>query len=139
MPELPEVETVIKKLNKQIKGLEIIDFKPIYLPIIHNDLNFVSKIVGQKILDIKRIGKYLIFILTDHIMVGHLRMEGKFFIKDLNEKIEKHEHLIFYLSNGKTLRYDDTRKFGRFTIEDKIDDLTKLHALRNVGTDALLL
>lgn len=139
MPELPEVETVIRYLKQEILNETITNFRPLYLPIIENDQKFIKKIKGQKINDIKRIGKYLIFILDNNIMVGHLRMEGKFYLKNKNDEVDKHEHLIFELSSGRELRYHDTRKFGRFHLEPLIDDLSLLHSLRNTGPDALLI
>jgi formamidopyrimidine-DNA glycosylase len=46
-------------------------------------------------------------------------MEGKYFIKEHNEEINKHEHVIFEFSDGTDLRYHDTRKFGRMNLVKK--------------------
>jgi len=46
-------------------------------------------------------------------------MEGKYYVKDHNEKIEKHEHIIFEFSDGVDLRYADVRKFGRMCLVKK--------------------
>lgn len=113
MPELPEVETVRRVLEEQLIGQEIIDIKINYEKMILNDINyFISNIKNNKINSISRKGKFLIFKLKDINLVSHLRMEGKYFLKDHDMPILRHEHVIFYLSNGKTLRYHDTRKFG---------------------------
>ena len=63
----------------------------------------------------------MIFDLDGYYLLSHLRMEGKYFIKPLNESIAKHEHVIFTLSDNTTLRYHDTRKFGRMKLIKKED------------------
>ena len=78
-------------------------------------------------------GKYLIFELTDYYLVSHLRMEGKFFIKNINDEIVKHEHVIFTLDD-KSLRYHDTRKFGKMYLVEK-DKLFIDTPLNNIGKD----
>ena len=134
MPELPEVETVKNVLKKSLLGKTINRVEIRYKGIIETNINeFNKNIVGEKFIDIKRLGKYLIFELTDYYLVSHLRMEGKYFIKGLNDKIEKHEHIIFYLDDI-TLRYHDTRKFGRMYLVDK-DKLYTDTPLSHIGKE----
>lgn len=64
------------------------------------------------------------FELDDYYLISHLRMEGKYFIKDLNEILNKHDHVIFTLDNKEELRYNDTRKFGKMYLVKK-DELEK--------------
>lgn len=124
MPELPEVETVRRTLLLAIQYETIQDVFAIYEPIVVGDFQiFRTKLIGQQIINIDRKGKYLIFVLTNDIMIIHLRMEGKFYLK-ANEPLEKHEHVIFQLSN-KQLRYHDVRKFGKISIHDKARYLTE--------------
>ena len=119
MPELPEVETVKNTLKKQILGKKIEKIKILYDGIIATDLEaFKKNIVGETFIDIDRRGKFLIFELTHYYLVSHLRMEGKYFVKPFEDKIEKHEHVIFYLDDC-TLRYHDTRKFGKMYLVSK--------------------
>ena len=119
MPELPEVETVKEKLKKELLNKRINDVKVLYNGIIATDLDFFkNNIVNQKIKNITRRGKFLIFELTDFYLVSHLRMEGKYFIKNKDDEIVKHEHVIFYFDNF-SLRYHDTRKFGKMYLVDK--------------------
>jgi formamidopyrimidine-DNA glycosylase len=134
MPELPEVETVRRTLESVIQGDEIIAVDCIYSKLITSDLEaFKKNIIHQKIIRIDRMGKYLIFILTDYAMIIHLRMEGKFFIKK-DEQIMKHEHVIFHLKSGKTLRYHDVRKFGTITLHSLSDYLT-IYPLSELGKE----
>ncbi|MDY0210107.1 MAG: DNA-formamidopyrimidine glycosylase [Acholeplasma sp.] len=116
MPELPEVETVKETLKTRILGLKIVDIE-IYYPKMMSD-NTKSLLVNQTILDISRLGKYLIFNLDDYDLISHLRMEGRYYIKT-DEPVLKHEHVVFKLSNGQQLRYHDTRKFGTFDLRIK--------------------
>ena len=133
MPELAEVQTVRDTLKKQVLHKKIKDIKILYDKIIENDIEyFKNNLVDHEFIDIKRKGKYLIFETNDKYLISHLRMEGKYFIKVVNEEIQKHEHIIFYFDDF-TLRYHDTRKFGRMKLINKedIDDYFK-----NVGPDA---
>ena len=130
MPELPEVETVKNTLKKQILGKRIKNIKILYDGIIATNHNDFKNIIGQDIVDIKRRGKFLIFVLNDYYLVSHLRMEGKYFIKDKSMPIIKHEHIIFDLGDSE-LRYHDTRKFGRMYLvtKDKLYTDTPLNKL----------
>ena len=113
MPELPEVETVKNELKKKVLRKKIRDIKILYDGIIATNLDeFKNNILNEEIIDIKRRGKFLIFELNNYYLVSHLRMEGKYFIKDNSEPILKHEHIVFYFDDF-TLRYHDTRKFGK--------------------------
>jgi len=121
MPELPEVETVKEILKTKLIALEVKDV------FIHHDkmiktsdvADFKNKVIGQKIVDIKRRGKYLIFELADYYLLSHLRMEGKFFYGDDGGFRDKHVHAEFLLCSGSWLRYEDVRKFGTFHLYEK--------------------
>lgn len=121
MPELPEVETVKNTLRNFIVNKRIVDIKVNYPRIIENDLDqFKQAVVNQKIIDLDRVGKYLIFVLEDTAFVSHLRMEGKYNILTKPE-FSKHDHIIFYLDDGTYLSYNDTRKFGRMVLSSRSD------------------
>lgn len=125
MPELPEVETVKNGLKQKILNKKITACKVLYSGIIAypDKETFIKEIVGQIINDIKRRGKFLIFELDDYYLVSHLRMEGKYFIKEPKEELNKHDHVIFELDNQEELRYNDTRKFGKMHLVKK-DELS---------------
>ncbi|MEG2322186.1 MAG: DNA-formamidopyrimidine glycosylase [Bacilli bacterium] len=123
MPELPEVETVketLKRtiLNRTIKKVDIFYEGMIEKP---SCSDFKKKIINQKIIDIKRRGKWLLFELNDYYLLSHLRMEGKYYLKQASDIITKHQHVIFYLDDERQLRYNDTRKFGRMYLLNKED------------------
>ncbi len=130
MPELPEVQTVLDTLESRIKDREIIDIKVLYEPIIEcSKRTFRKKLIGQHFRGFRRRGKYLLFEMDDLTLVSHLRMEGKYFILDEDYPLSKHDHVIFYLDDGKQLRYNDVRKFGRMEIIDKQDEYRDFHGL----------
>ena len=117
MPELPEVETVRNTLKNFVLNKKIESIDVIYPKIIEDDVEtFVNSCINQTINDIDRVGKYLVFKLDNIAFVSHLRMEGKYHYVDRNEPVNKHDHIIFNLDNGKQLRYNDTRKFGRIKL-----------------------
>lgn len=119
MPELPEVETVRRTLKNFIMDREIVDVHFLYPPIIDGDCQtFKEQVIHQKFQDIDRVGKYLIFKLDTTAFVSHLRMEGKYFICSKYQQLSKHDHVIFDLDDGSTLRYHDVRKFGRMKLVD---------------------
>lgn len=136
MPELPEVETVRrglldKVLNRVIKGIRVNYPKIIEYPSISL---FKKEIVGQKINDISRYGKWLIFVLDDFYLLSHLRMEGKYFIKSSKDVDLKHEHVIFELDDKTELRYMDVRKFGKMHLIPK-DKIKEIGPLKELGLE----
>ena len=117
MPEIAEVETVRNTLKKRILHKKIKKVEVYYEPMIESDIDaFKKNLVGESFIDIKRRGKWLIFETEHYYLLSHLRMEGKYFIKDKQEIKDKHEHVIFTFIDDTTLRYADTRKFGRMNL-----------------------
>ena len=114
MPELPEVETVKKVLLPIVKGHRILSIDVLRKSTIHGDVDsFCSSLINQTFLDISRIGKFLIFHLTnDFVIISHLRMEGKYYEFNENEENSKYSRVVFHLDNKKKLCYDDSRCFG---------------------------
>ena len=121
MPELPEVETVKNTLKRKLVNKRITNVKIYYDNIIeYPDVKTFSKnILNQKIIDMDRYGKWLIFVLEDYFLLSHLRMEGKYFFKNSNEDLNKHEHIVFTIEDKIELRYHDVRKFGKMLLIEK--------------------
>ncbi len=137
MPELAEVETVRNTLKKRILHKKIVDVKIIYGNIIQNDLEeFKKALINNEFKDIKRVGKWLLFELNDYYLLSHLRMEGKYFIKNREEEVLKHEHVIITFADHTDLRYHDTRKFGRMKIVKK-EDLKNTKEISKQGKEPL--
>lgn len=114
MPELPEVETVRLTLKNLIVGKTIEQVIIKYDKMIKgtDSITFQKLLTGETLHDIGRYGKYLFFYFNQVTLISHLRMEGKYFIKNNRDILEKHEHMIFNFTDGSSLRYHDTRKFG---------------------------
>ena len=113
MPELPEVETVRRGLEKLILGKKISSIEVHYPKMIKTDLGeFRKEVPGQVIESIGRRGKYLLFYLTDKVLISHLRMEGKYFYYPDQIPERKHAHVFIRFEDGGTLVYEDVRKFG---------------------------
>ncbi len=134
MPELPEVETVKNTLKPRVIGKRITNIK-----IYHNNIIaypevdiFTKNILNQKITDMSRYGKWLIFILEDYYLLSHLRMEGKYFFKNPKDQLSKHDHVVFTLDNNEELRYNDVRKFGKMYLIEK-DKIKEIGPLTELG------
>lgn len=112
MPELPEVETSVlairdKIINKKINNI-IIRERKLREPV-SDDLNLL---ITEKVIDIKRRGKYIIIFTTgDHEVIIHLGMSGSLTLINNSAEIIKHSHVDIVLDN-KTIRFNDPRKFG---------------------------
>jgi len=136
MPELPEVETVKRVLEKWVNGRVIKDVKFVYPNTVedYSEEEFRKLVVNQRINKINREGKFLLFVLDDYIMSSHLRMEGKYyygkskdgtlsdFVYDGNEdinKVKKHSCVLFLLDDNSVLIYHDVRKFGKIHVYNK--------------------
>ena len=114
MPELPEVETVKNVLIPIVKDRKILKIDVLRAGQIEGNVKeFVSNLQGQTFLDVSRIGKYLIFHLTNElVMLSHLRMEGKYYELLESDKDSKYARVVFHLDNRHKLCYDDSRCFG---------------------------
>lgn len=135
MPEIAEVETVRNTLKKRILNKKIKEVKVFYEPIIESNINdFKNNLIGQSFIDIKRRGKWLIFETENYYLLSHLRMEGKYFIKNINEIKEKHEHVFIIFDDNTTLRYCDTRKFGRMNLILK-EELSNTECIKKQGLE----
>ena len=76
-------------MHKKIKSIAIY-YNGILLD---SEDTFKNALIGREFIDIKRIGKWLLFETYTHYLLSHLRMEGKYFIKDESASIEKKEEV----------------------------------------------
>ena len=131
MPELPEVETVVRTLENEIEGCKIKEVLVSYPSIIHGVevKEFCSSLLGQEFVSFDRRGKYLIFRLTSKVLICHLRMEGKFYVAADDMSSDKHAHIALALDNNKFLVYHDVRKFGRMYLYNENEELEVLSSL----------
>ncbi len=123
MPELPEVETIARKLEPQLLGRTIkeADLRWSRTLAAPSPRKFKEQIKGQRITKVTRRAKYFILYLSSlrpgsgqaFSLLVHLRMSGDLYVRNSTIKPGKHDRLVLKLSGGKSLVFNDTRKFGR--------------------------
>lgn len=141
MPELPEVETVRRGLAPAMEGERFarveVRHRGLRWPIAKD---FEKRLTGATVVGLGRRAKYLLADLsTGDVLIMHLGMSGSFRIDrekpgefhHERSKDEKHDHVVFHLSNGKTVTFNDPRRFGsmKLVARAKIDDEPLLRAL----------
>ena len=137
MPELPEVETTVNSLNilknKKVINLDI-HTKKLRYPI---PLNALKKITNCKIINLRRIAKYVIidFEKSNSVII-HLGMSGRLKILKNKTIITKHDHIAFKFTGNRKLIFNDPRKFGFIDIV-KSDKINNIKYIKRLGLDAL--
>jgi formamidopyrimidine-DNA glycosylase len=115
MPELPEVETTLRGIEKHIIGETVrkvvVRTDKLRWPI---PVNLNSSLKGRSINSAERRAKYIFLNSDKGSLIVHLGMTGSLRVIDTNTPLQKHEHIDIQLTNGQVLRYKDPRKFGAF-------------------------
>lgn len=139
MPELPEVETIVKTLrplmvNKTIKDIDIFHDRMVK----PNVIQFKKALIGKSIQSIERIGKFILFFLTEGmVVISHLRMEGKYIeAKDPTIRLSRFARLVFSFNDGTRMIYDDMRKFGTFELANQSNYLNH-PSLKSLGKEPI--
>lgn len=117
MPELPEVETIKNVLQPHIVGRTITAVTVNNGNVIARPYaeEFAARLQGQTFTNFTRQGKFLTFhFASGDNVVLHLRMTGCLTVEPIDTACEKHTHIIFTLNDGNELRYEDSRRFGKF-------------------------
>jgi formamidopyrimidine-DNA glycosylase len=115
MPELPEVETTLRGIGpslrkKRVQGL-IVRQRRLRYPV---ETGSEAAVAGQRILDVRRRGKYLLVDLEQGGLLIHLGMSGSLRILAAETQPGPHDHIDLVLDNGSCLRLRDPRRFGIF-------------------------
>jgi formamidopyrimidine-DNA glycosylase len=117
MPELPEVETVVRGLRPDLTGRRVVSVDCTWPRMLVDwPLEaFAARLVGQRIDGLRRRGKYIICDLSDDSLLIHLKMTGRLYVAAPDESSEADRWLraTFGLDDGRELRFSDLRKFGR--------------------------
>lgn len=137
MPELPEVETITRELKACVIGKKFWNFEGKLPSVIKPSPEEVAKrIVGLRILDVRRRGKFIIFELEQKVkLVIHLRMTGRILWKKVRGK-EKFIRALFTFTDGTQLIYSDIRKFGRIWAYPE-NDYQKETGIARLGQEPL--
>ncbi|MFN8528990.1 MAG: bifunctional DNA-formamidopyrimidine glycosylase/DNA-(apurinic or apyrimidinic site) lyase [Anaerolineae bacterium] len=127
MPELPEVETVVRGLREPLIGRTIQGVWCDWSKSIRSaDLKaFEARIIGQTVRSIHRRAKYIVCQLDHDLLVVHLKMTGRLYVVDDEAVTESDRwaHVRLQLDGGKQLRFSDSRKFGFVTLVSTMDEV----------------
>jgi formamidopyrimidine-DNA glycosylase len=119
MPELPEVEHVVRALRAAITGQRIIsaELKLARIAPDSSALQFKRRLQGAVVKAVRRRGKYILIELDNNrVLLTHLRMTGKFVCLTIDQFLPRHAHVIFYLDDDRRLVFCDMRQFGRMIV-----------------------
>lgn len=128
MPELPEVETIVRDLKKSLQG------KTILKGIVHDAFllrqrqeDFVSRIKNQTIEKISRRGKaVIVHLASGEFLVIQLMMTGQLIVNGLQDK---HTRVVFIFSDGTKLLYNDQRRFGQLRVVARLNEVKHFNIL----------
>jgi formamidopyrimidine-DNA glycosylase len=122
MPELPEVETVARGLQRAIAGQKILSITLRKTDFIDNPEALERELPGRTIVRVERYGKFMLLRLSpgngtaadgETALLVHLGMTGALMPQAVSTPHAKHTHVVMALSDGRELRYVDPRRFGR--------------------------
>ena len=134
MPELPEVETIVRALRPALVGKTILSADLLWKRTLAapSPAAFKKRIKGQQILLVSRRAKFFALQLSTFDLLIHLRMSGDLLVKEGAYTPAKHDRLILTLSDDLSLVFNDARKFGRVWLTADPDEV-----LGNLGPEPL--
>ncbi len=124
MPELPEVETVVRGLRDVLPGRRIVEVRFGKTDFVDDAAAIFERVPGSRIQAVRRHGKFLVFDLLRNsdgakdslLLVIHLGMTGQLMVVAPETEIRAHTHAFFALDDGRELRFRDPRRFGRMLV-----------------------
>lgn len=126
MPELPEVETVVRGLRASLPGRRIVDVRFGKTDFIEDPVSLVEHLPGTRIAGISRLGKFVCVELNRDgplsvsdprsFLLIHLGMTGQLTTRKPADPVAPHTHGFFSLDDGRELRYTDIRRFGQILL-----------------------
>jgi formamidopyrimidine-DNA glycosylase len=129
MPELPEVETVVRGLRLSLPGRTVAEVRFGKSDFVDNPEEIADRLPGMRVLDVTRLGKFICIGLEAcaqsdtqiapslrSYLIIHLGMTGRLTVIHSRESITPHTHVFFALDDGRELRYTDIRRFGRMLL-----------------------
>jgi formamidopyrimidine-DNA glycosylase len=149
MPELPEVETVVRGLRRSILGRTILSVRLGKTDFIDDPVALEEHLPGRRIEVIERFGKFMLLRLsaaasdagvdpngnaTPAALLVHLGMTGQLAPSSAAQPSNKHTHVFLTLDDGRELRYTDARRFGRMAY---LTEVPLAEELRAFGADPL--
>jgi len=123
MPELPEVETVVRGLSALLPGRRIVSVRLGKTDFMDDPDALTAGLPGTRFASIQRRGKFILAQLeaaanggASSYLVVHLGMTGRLVVQGSEAPVLPHTHAFFVLDDGRELRYVDPRRFGRIAL-----------------------
>ncbi|NTV29953.1 MAG: bifunctional DNA-formamidopyrimidine glycosylase/DNA-(apurinic or apyrimidinic site) lyase, partial [Candidatus Omnitrophica bacterium] len=133
MPELPEVETISRDLDSEIRGLSIREVEVLDARVVRgiSDKEFSRRLAGRKVSGVSRRGKALLIDLGGLFLLVQPMMTGQLIVSNGPESkaLARATRVVFRLSKGRTLVYNDQRLFGRLTVVAQPDESEHVRSL----------
>jgi formamidopyrimidine-DNA glycosylase len=139
MPELPEVETIVRDLGPHVAGRQLSEVVHLNPQVLRHPTaeDFLDRVPGQTALRVRRRGKFIhLELASQEVLVVHLGMTGTLTVRAPLEPVAPHTHLRLLLSSGEELRYRDPRRFGRVVL-GRVENLLDLGHLPKLGEEPL--
>jgi formamidopyrimidine-DNA glycosylase len=117
VPELPEVETVVRDLRPLLVGHTFVRIEVGRKALRRKwSRSWVATLLGRRVEAIQRRGKWILIDLGEPWLLVHLGMTGQFTVADADLPRETHTHIVFTLDDANELRFRDIRRFGSVTL-----------------------
>ena len=139
MPELPEVETVRRGLEKRLLGQRVAYAEArrqtLRIPLPED---FAARMTGRRFERLERRGKYILAYLDNRtVLIVHLGMSGHFTLGDAGALPGgPHDHVVFRMEDGTVATYNDPRRFGLMTLCSD-NEVAEHRLLASMGVDPL--
>lgn len=140
MPELPEVETLRRGVERELSGRQVVAAAATGVRSLrrHTDrAEFVERVEGRTLTEVQRRGKYLVLVLSDgQAVVAHMGMSGQLRVVPAGDPLAKHTHVVLSFGGGTELRFVDPRTFGEMWVTD-LEPGGEVTELGDLGIDPL--
>lgn len=139
MPELPEVETVCRSLAQTAlhQKIESVTVRLPRLIVTPDAEEFCRAMTDDAFCGVRRRGKYILLDCdSGRTLAVHLRMTGKLLYLPQDAPADKHDHVVWTLAGGMTLRFNDVRQFGTLRLAETSRVLS-LDGLAELGVEPL--
>jgi formamidopyrimidine-DNA glycosylase len=120
VPELPEIETVVRGLAPELTGRRVVAVSVREARLRGGVApEFADRLTGRRIAGLGRRGKYVLAALDDgRTWIVHLGMTGRLTLSAAGSAAERHDHIVIALDDGRVLTFNDARRFGRMAVLD---------------------
>jgi formamidopyrimidine-DNA glycosylase len=115
LPELPEVETIVRDLARLLPGRVLHDVEVMAADLVAGETasEFAAGLRGRRVRGVSRRAKNIVIGVAAELLVVNLGMTGRLLVADAGEPVPKHLGVRMRLDDGRELRYEDVRRFGR--------------------------